>query len=166
MAVGVGVGRQRGKKYPTDLDKQIEVLIVCSVYGVVFCFVCVEKLNQLMYVYILCVQNNNDKEKSEKLLLCLLFSGAVSLLLMLLQANFACPYINKKLHLIVICTKFAKIYSDFDKLSSFSSVWPSGLRVCLTSTTIPIKFSLTKQNPYHNAASGLGYVYCNKYNRS
>ena len=90
------------------------------------------------------------------MLLCLLFSGAVSLLLMLLQANFACWYINKKLHLIDICTKFAKIYSDFDKLSSFSSVWPSGLRVCLTSTTIPIKFSLTKQNPYHNAASGLG----------
>ena len=46
VAVGVGVGRQRGKKYPTDLDKQIEVLIVCSVCGEVFCFVCVEKLNQ------------------------------------------------------------------------------------------------------------------------
>ena len=92
------------------------------------------------------------------MLLCLLFSGAVSLLLMLLQANFAYPYINKKLHIFVICTKFAKIYSDFDKLSSFSSVWPSGLRVCLTSTTIPIKFSLTKQNPSHNAASGLGLV--------
>ena len=38
VAVGVGVGRQRGKKYPTDLDKQIEVLIVCSVCGgVLFC---------------------------------------------------------------------------------------------------------------------------------
>ena len=63
VAVGVGVGRQRGKKYPTDLDKQIEVLIVCSVCGEVFCFVCVEKLNQLMYVYILCVQNNNNNDK-------------------------------------------------------------------------------------------------------
>ena len=123
-----------------------------------FCL-CGEIKSILMCIYILCVCRiiiTIIKKSVGKLLLCLLFSGAVSLMLMLLQANFACWYINKKLQLFDICTKFAKIYSDFDKLSSFSSVWPSGLRVCLTSTTIPIKFSLTKQNPYHNAASGLG----------
>ena len=29
------------------------------------CFVCVEKLNQLMSVYILCVQNNNNNNDKE-----------------------------------------------------------------------------------------------------
>ena len=62
VAVGVGVGRQRGKKYPTDLDKQIEVLVVCSVCGGVLFCLCGEIKSILMCIYILCVQNNNDKE--------------------------------------------------------------------------------------------------------
>ena len=65
VAVGVGVGRQRGKKYPTDLDKQIEVLIVCSVCGGVLFCLCGEIKSINVYIYFVCVQNNNNDKEEE-----------------------------------------------------------------------------------------------------